>query len=242
MIIIFLIIVVIITFDLYEKHQDQCLTVSCDSPCSCNCNAQTPPTVKVGVAGDQSYLSTVLRFFVEQLANKTPDWLSYIRFLIIPIGESIRRSSCQLFSGLIILVYCYYTLPASVSQVLILLPNTCHHSTVNSAVCSWSRRGGSCSAGQSLRVQVMCVTPMNLKLAVWMCLLTSVGRGDIQGLTDVCECLFHLHLSHIRLISHQTSLPQDRLTLTYTSLTSIWRSNRCAAADFLPAICLHRLC
>uniref|UniRef100_A0A8C1P963 Phosphofurin acidic cluster sorting protein 1-like n=1 Tax=Cyprinus carpio TaxID=7962 RepID=A0A8C1P963_CYPCA len=41
----------------------------------CNCNAQTPPTVKVAVAGDQSYLSTVLRFFVEQLANKTPDWL-----------------------------------------------------------------------------------------------------------------------------------------------------------------------
>ncbi|XP_056113700.1 phosphofurin acidic cluster sorting protein 2 isoform X2 [Rhinichthys klamathensis goyatoka] len=53
----------------------------------CNCNAQTPPTVKVGVAGDQGYLSTVLRFFVEQLANKTPDWLSYIRFLIIPIGS-----------------------------------------------------------------------------------------------------------------------------------------------------------
>ncbi|XP_046884810.1 phosphofurin acidic cluster sorting protein 2 isoform X2 [Hypomesus transpacificus] len=53
----------------------------------CNCNAQTPPTVKVAVAGDQSYLSTILRFFVEQLANKTPDWLSYIRFLVIPIGS-----------------------------------------------------------------------------------------------------------------------------------------------------------
>uniref|UniRef100_A0AAR2M5R0 Phosphofurin acidic cluster sorting protein 2 n=1 Tax=Pygocentrus nattereri TaxID=42514 RepID=A0AAR2M5R0_PYGNA len=53
----------------------------------CNCNAQTPPTVKVAVAGDQSYLSTILRFFVEQLANKTPDWLSYIRFLLIPIGS-----------------------------------------------------------------------------------------------------------------------------------------------------------
>ncbi|XP_052007171.1 phosphofurin acidic cluster sorting protein 1 [Xyrauchen texanus] len=53
----------------------------------CNCNAQTPPTVKVAVAGDQSYLSTVLRLFVDQLANKTPDWLSYIRFLVIPIGS-----------------------------------------------------------------------------------------------------------------------------------------------------------
>uniref|UniRef100_A0A8C9SIN9 Si:ch211-126j24.1 n=2 Tax=Scleropages formosus TaxID=113540 RepID=A0A8C9SIN9_SCLFO len=53
----------------------------------CNCNAQTPPTMKVAVAGDQSYLSTVLRFFVEQLASKTPDWLSYIRFLVIPFGS-----------------------------------------------------------------------------------------------------------------------------------------------------------
>ncbi|KAM4591433.1 phosphofurin acidic cluster sorting protein 2 isoform 2-T2 [Odontesthes bonariensis] len=53
----------------------------------CNCNAQTPTTMKVAVAGDQSYLSTILRFFVEQLANKTPDWLSYIRFLVIPIGS-----------------------------------------------------------------------------------------------------------------------------------------------------------
>ncbi|MBN3272542.1 PACS1 protein, partial [Polyodon spathula] len=53
----------------------------------CNCNSQMPPTIKVAVAGDQSYLSTILRFFVEQLANKTPDWLNYIRFLIIPIGS-----------------------------------------------------------------------------------------------------------------------------------------------------------
>ncbi|MGH0186847.1 UNVERIFIED_CONTAM: hypothetical protein FKN15_022869, partial [Acipenser sinensis] len=48
---------------------------------------QMPPTIKVAVAGDQSYLSTILRLFVEQLANKTPDWLNYIRFLVIPIGS-----------------------------------------------------------------------------------------------------------------------------------------------------------
>uniref|UniRef100_A0A3P8WCN2 Phosphofurin acidic cluster sorting protein 2-like n=1 Tax=Cynoglossus semilaevis TaxID=244447 RepID=A0A3P8WCN2_CYNSE len=58
---------------------------------SCNCNAQTPPTMKVAVAGDQSYLSTILRFFVEQLANKTPDWLSYIRFLVIPISHPLAK-------------------------------------------------------------------------------------------------------------------------------------------------------
>lgn len=56
--------------------------------------------MKVAVAGDQSYLSTILRFFVEQLANKTPDWLSYIRFLVIPIGKSTEISTsltCYIF-------------------------------------------------------------------------------------------------------------------------------------------------
>lgn len=50
-----------------------------------------PPPVKVVVAGDQSYLSVVLRFFVEQLASKTPDWLNYLRFLLVPLGESHRE-------------------------------------------------------------------------------------------------------------------------------------------------------
>uniref|UniRef100_A0A8D0L194 Phosphofurin acidic cluster sorting protein 1/2 C-terminal domain-containing protein n=1 Tax=Sphenodon punctatus TaxID=8508 RepID=A0A8D0L194_SPHPU len=43
--------------------------------------------IKVAVAGDQSYLSIVLRFFVEQLASKTPDWLNYLRFLVVPLGS-----------------------------------------------------------------------------------------------------------------------------------------------------------
>lgn len=57
--------------------------------CSCNCNSHMPPPVKVAVAGDQSYLSIVLRFFVEQLAGKTPDWLNYLRFLVVPLGKSL---------------------------------------------------------------------------------------------------------------------------------------------------------
>ncbi|XP_073527748.1 phosphofurin acidic cluster sorting protein 2-like isoform X2 [Phyllobates terribilis] len=52
----------------------------------CNCNSLMPPPVKVVVAGDQSYLSVILRFFVEQLAGKTPDWLCYLRFLVLPLG------------------------------------------------------------------------------------------------------------------------------------------------------------
>uniref|UniRef100_A0AAQ5XQ88 Uncharacterized protein n=1 Tax=Amphiprion ocellaris TaxID=80972 RepID=A0AAQ5XQ88_AMPOC len=71
----------------------------------CNCNSQTPPTVKVAVGGDQTYLSTVLCCFVEQLASKTPDWLSYVRILIIPVGlhplakyvSSLDGRFCSLF-------------------------------------------------------------------------------------------------------------------------------------------------
>lgn len=37
--------------------------------------------------GGQSYLSSILRFFVKALANKTSDWLGYMRFLIVPLGE-----------------------------------------------------------------------------------------------------------------------------------------------------------
>uniref|UniRef100_A0A7N8XA70 Phosphofurin acidic cluster sorting protein 1-like n=1 Tax=Mastacembelus armatus TaxID=205130 RepID=A0A7N8XA70_9TELE len=59
----------------------------CVSVCLCVSPSSTPPTVKVAVGGDQSYLSTVLCCFVEQLASKTSDWLNYIRFLILPIGS-----------------------------------------------------------------------------------------------------------------------------------------------------------
>ncbi|KAM6939565.1 phosphofurin acidic cluster sorting protein 1-like [Xenentodon cancila] len=65
----------------------------------CNCNSQTPPTVKVAVGGDQSYLSTFLCCFVEQLASKTPDWLSYIRFFIIPIGHHPLAKYLSLVDG-----------------------------------------------------------------------------------------------------------------------------------------------
>uniref|UniRef100_A0A6I8SGU6 Phosphofurin acidic cluster sorting protein 2 n=1 Tax=Xenopus tropicalis TaxID=8364 RepID=A0A6I8SGU6_XENTR len=53
----------------------------------CNCNSQPPNPVKVAVAGAQNYLSAVLRMFVEQLSHKTPDWLGYLRFLIIPLVQ-----------------------------------------------------------------------------------------------------------------------------------------------------------
>ncbi|NXD15719.1 PACS1 protein, partial [Nothocercus nigrocapillus] len=66
----------------------------------CNCNSHMPPPVKVVVAGDQSYLSVVLRFFVEQLASKTPDWLNYLRFLLVPLGEPHNEPALSLLAAL----------------------------------------------------------------------------------------------------------------------------------------------
>lgn len=54
----------------------------------CNCNSQTPIPMKIAVAGAQHYLSAVLRLFVDHLSHKTPDWLGYMRFLVIPLGWS----------------------------------------------------------------------------------------------------------------------------------------------------------
>ncbi|MBN3282327.1 PACS1 protein, partial [Polyodon spathula] len=53
----------------------------------CNCNSSMPRPVKVAAIGTQSYLSSILRFFVTQLANKTSDWLNHMTFLLVPLGS-----------------------------------------------------------------------------------------------------------------------------------------------------------
>ncbi|KAI2651273.1 Phosphofurin acidic cluster sorting protein 1 [Labeo rohita] len=53
----------------------------------CNCNSIMPKPVKVVAVGGQSYLGAVLRFYVSQLANKMSDWLSHMKFLVVPIGS-----------------------------------------------------------------------------------------------------------------------------------------------------------
>ncbi|XP_036197542.1 phosphofurin acidic cluster sorting protein 2-like isoform X2 [Myotis myotis] len=52
----------------------------------CNCNAQALTPVKMAVAGAQPYFSAVLRVFVRQLSQQPPQWLDYMRFLVIPLG------------------------------------------------------------------------------------------------------------------------------------------------------------
>ncbi|MBN3289893.1 PACS1 protein, partial [Polypterus senegalus] len=53
----------------------------------CNCNSSMPRPVKVAAVGGQTCLSTILHYYVTHLTNKTSDWLTYMRFLIIPLGS-----------------------------------------------------------------------------------------------------------------------------------------------------------
>ncbi|XP_066502171.1 phosphofurin acidic cluster sorting protein 1a isoform X4 [Hoplias malabaricus] len=53
----------------------------------CNCNSVMPKPVKVVAVGGQSYLGAILRFYVSQLANKMSDWLSHMKFLVVPLGS-----------------------------------------------------------------------------------------------------------------------------------------------------------
>ena len=60
---------------------------------SCNSNSKSPNAIKLGVAGGDGYINTVLRPYIEQFSAKSPDWQNYVRFLVIPFGKllSIER-------------------------------------------------------------------------------------------------------------------------------------------------------
>ncbi|OWF46415.1 phosphofurin acidic cluster sorting protein 2-like isoform X4 [Mizuhopecten yessoensis] len=54
----------------------------------CNSNSKSPQPVKVGIAGGDGYINSVLRPYVEQFSAKPHDWQNYVRFLVIPFGVS----------------------------------------------------------------------------------------------------------------------------------------------------------
>ncbi|XP_046336384.2 phosphofurin acidic cluster sorting protein 2-like isoform X1 [Haliotis rufescens] len=55
----------------------------------CNSNSKSPSPIKVGVAGGDAYINSVLRPYVEQLSSKSHDWQTYTKFLVIPFGSSL---------------------------------------------------------------------------------------------------------------------------------------------------------
>ncbi|CAL4121819.1 unnamed protein product, partial [Meganyctiphanes norvegica] len=52
----------------------------------CNSNAKTPEPWKIVLVGSDTYISQVLRPYVEHFSSKPPDFQHHIRFLIIPLG------------------------------------------------------------------------------------------------------------------------------------------------------------
>ncbi|XP_064603927.1 phosphofurin acidic cluster sorting protein 2-like isoform X2 [Liolophura sinensis] len=54
----------------------------------CHSNSKSPKPIKVGIAGTDGYVNSVLRPYLDLFSNKSPDWQTYIRFLVIPFGAS----------------------------------------------------------------------------------------------------------------------------------------------------------
>ena len=52
---------------------------------SCHNHSNSPPCLKIAIAGTEGYIGVVLRPFVEQFLSK-PTWQNYVRFLVIPLG------------------------------------------------------------------------------------------------------------------------------------------------------------
>ena len=52
----------------------------------CNTKTQSPPLVKVVLIGSDIFINSLLRPYVEIFSSKPPDWQSYIRFFIVPLG------------------------------------------------------------------------------------------------------------------------------------------------------------
>lgn len=119
-----------------------------------------PKPVKVVAVGGQSYLGAVLRFYVSQLANKMSDWLSHMKFLVVPIGAyrflNRNQSSASKNAGCIM-----WASP----QALTLWPNTWVLWTIATVLPSWTAHGESFSAAQSLLSRVnnwICLTPLKV--------------------------------------------------------------------------------
>lgn len=60
---------------------------------SCNSNPKPPSQIKILLAGSDSFVNYVLRQYVEQLSFKPPDWMNYIKFYIIPLGNKLLFKS-----------------------------------------------------------------------------------------------------------------------------------------------------
>ena len=59
----------------------------CPCVCSSSKNQLQSLPMKIAIAGADSYIGSVLRPYVELLSSKSPEWLNFLRFLIIPFSK-----------------------------------------------------------------------------------------------------------------------------------------------------------
>ncbi|XP_069821358.1 phosphofurin acidic cluster sorting protein 1 [Dendropsophus ebraccatus] len=85
---------------LFQQQHKPCVCITCSSDVQCalaailtriqrHCHmAPGPPRpLKVVCVGGHTFLSFLLGAYVTNLAGRTPDWLGYLRFLLVPLGS-----------------------------------------------------------------------------------------------------------------------------------------------------------
>ncbi|XP_056383358.1 phosphofurin acidic cluster sorting protein 1 [Hyla sarda] len=95
---------------LFQQQHKPCVCITCSSDVQCaltavlsriqrHCHmAPGPPRpLKVVCVGGHTFLSFLLGAYVTNLAGRTPDWLGYLRFLLVPLGS---HPVCKYISSL----------------------------------------------------------------------------------------------------------------------------------------------
>ncbi|XP_077143459.1 phosphofurin acidic cluster sorting protein 1 [Ranitomeya variabilis] len=95
---------------LFQQQHKPCVCISCSSDVQCaltavltriqrHCHmAPGPPRpLKIVCVGGHTFLSFLLGAYVTNLAGRTPDWLGYLRFLLVPLGS---HPVCKYISSL----------------------------------------------------------------------------------------------------------------------------------------------
>ncbi|XP_044127008.1 phosphofurin acidic cluster sorting protein 1 isoform X1 [Bufo gargarizans] len=95
---------------LFQQQHKPCVCITCSSDVQCaltavltriqrHCHmAPGPPRpLKVVCVGGHTFLSFLLGAYATNLAGRTPDWLGYLRFLLVPLGS---HPVCKYISSL----------------------------------------------------------------------------------------------------------------------------------------------
>lgn len=53
------------------------------------CKKTSTVLTKLAIIGNDSYISSVLKSYVELMSSKSPEWLTYLRFFFVPYGNSL---------------------------------------------------------------------------------------------------------------------------------------------------------